>query len=149
MKQRSKFNVGKDEISRTYDGITFDSELEKRYYSDVLVPFIESGVIADCERQKKYILQPSFKRDGKTVPAIEYKADFYVRFATGSEQVVDVKGYAEPLAKLKRKMFWRVFPDIKYIWIGFSKLDGGWVPYEEIQAGRKQRKKSNKKGSLR
>lgn len=141
MEERSKFNVSSDKRQRSFGGIVFDSAAEMRYYRDVLFPQICRGEIVRCELQKKYILQPSFRRQGRAVPAIEYKADFYVAFADGTERVIDVKGFADPVAKLKRKMFWYTYPQIEYIWIGYSKADGGWVSYEKIQSGRRERKK--------
>ena len=59
----------------------------------------------------------------------------------GEEIVIDIKGCPDSEAKLKRKMFWYVYPNIKYDWIGYSKIDGGWVLYETILQGRKSRKK--------
>ena len=34
--ERSKFNVDKDKEKRTYNNIVFDSQLEMKYYRDVL-----------------------------------------------------------------------------------------------------------------
>lgn len=144
MSRESKFNVGKDKTDRTYDGIVFDSSVEMKYYRDVILPEIETGHIVKYERQKKYILQPSYTHNGKKVQPIEYKADYYVVFADGREQVIDIKGCPDAVAKLKRKLFWYVYPDIDYIWIGYSKVDGGWVTYETIQNGRKERRKLKK-----
>lgn len=48
----SKFNVDKDISKRTYEGITFDSVLEMKYYRDVVCPLKESGDIVYCELQK-------------------------------------------------------------------------------------------------
>ncbi len=147
MKRQSKFNVGKDKESREYDGIIFDSAVEMKYYRDVVIPLIESGDITHCEMQKKYILQPKFKHGDKSVLPIEYKADYFLVYKDGKEQVIDIKGCPDAVAKLKRKMFWYTYPNIEYLWIGFSKLDGGWTTYENIQAGRKQRKKIKKENS--
>lgn len=138
---KTKFNVSKDKAGRTYDGIVFDSAMEMKYYQQVILPGIEEGKIKSYERQKRYILQPSFIKDGKKVLAIEYKADFYVRFSDGGEMVVDVKGCADAQAKMKRKMFWFVYPQIDYRWVCYSRLDGGWVDYEDVQRGRKERRK--------
>lgn len=144
MSRESKFNVGKDKTDRTYDGIIFDSSVEMKYYRDVILPEMEAGHIVKYERQKKYILQPSYMHNGKKVQPIEYKADYYVVFADGREQVIDIKGCPDAVAKLKRKLFWYVYPDIDYVWIGYSKIDGGWVTYEAIQNGRKERRKLKK-----
>lgn len=94
---------------------------------------------------KKYILQPAFTRGGKKVQAIEYKADFYTVDKDGKETVIDIKGCPDNVAKLKRKMFWYIYPDLDYVWIGFSKIDGGWTTYEAIKTGRKQRKKKKRR----
>lgn len=144
MERRSKFNVGKDKGDREFDGIVFDSVVEMKYYRDVILPAVSAGEIVKFERQKKYILQPKFKHNNKNVQPIEYKADFFVVFKDGKEQVIDIKGCPDAVAKMKRKMFWFVYPNIEYLWIGYSKLDGGWVTYETIQTGRKQRKKQRK-----
>ena len=141
MKTRSKFNVSKDKKNRTYNDVEFDSELEMRYYRDVVEPRIQSGELIRCEQQKKYILQPAFKRNGKTVLAIEYKADFVLMYADGREEIIDTKGFPDPQAILKRKMFWYVYPHLDYRWIGYSKIDGGWCDFEIIKEGRRTRKK--------
>ena len=73
---RSNFKVDKDKEKRTYDGITFDSQLEMRYYRDVLCPCVESGDVVHYELQKKYELQPKYIHNGKTVLPIVYVADF-------------------------------------------------------------------------
>lgn len=141
MNRESKFNVGKDKSDRTFNDIVFDSAVEMKYYRDVILPEVEAGNIVHFERQKKYILQPSYTHCGKKVQPIEYKADYYVVYADGREQVIDIKGCPDAVAKLKRKMFWFVYPNIDYVWIGYSKIDGGFVTYETIQSGRKERKK--------
>ena len=141
MKEYGKYKVSLSSEKRTYDGIVFDSVQEMQYYTDVILPGLESGEIKHCERQKRYILQEAFVRDGKKVLPIEYKADFYVLYKDGREQVIDIKGCAEPLAKTKRKIFWYKYPTVDYVWLSFSKIDGGWVTYEDKQAGIKQRKK--------
>lgn len=141
MQKRTKFNVSKDKRSRTYKDIEFDSELEMRYYCEIVEPLLKSGELVSCERQKKYILQPAFKRNGKTVLAVEYKADFVLVYSDGREEVIDTKGFADAQAILKKKLFWYVFPNLDYRWISYSRIDGGWVDFEIIKQGRKTRKK--------
>jgi len=138
---RSKFNVGKKTTDRTFEGIIFDSVVEMKYYRDVVLPEIENGNIVSCERQKKYILQPSFMHLGKKILPIEYKADFVLKYKTGKEVVVDIKGCPDAVAILKRKMFWYVFPNIDYIWIVYVKKYGGWIDYEECKRLRRAEKK--------
>lgn len=141
LKTRTKYNVLKEITNRSFDGIVFDSAVEMKYYKDVIMPKIQNGEIVYFERQKKYVLQPDFVHCGKKILPIEYKADFFTIDKNGKETVIDIKGFPDSVAKLKRKMFWYVYPDLDYVWIGYSKKDGGWTTYEDIVSGRKQRKK--------
>lgn len=143
--RESKYNVRKDKADRTYMGIVFDSAAEMKYYRDVVVPELESGSVRKCERQVKYILQPAFISRGKKISAITYVADFVVEDKDGHIQVIDIKGCPDSIAKIKRKLFLYKYPEIDYVWLGHSKLDGGWVEYEKIQEGRKRRKKEKNK----
>lgn len=139
---KSKFNIDKDSSRRTYEGIVFDSMLEMKYYRDILCPLVESGDIVALKLQPKYILQPMFKHQNKTVRPITYIADFYIRRRDGREEVIDIKGCPDTAASIKRKLFWYVYPDIDYKWIGYSKIDGGWLPYDDIKKYRSLRKRA-------
>lgn len=132
----SKFNVDKDISKRTYEGITFDSVLEMKYYRDVVCPLKESGDIVYCELQKPYELQPKFEHDGFNVQPIKYVADFFIIYKDGREEVVDTKGYPDTTAIMKRKMFWYHYPDVTYKWITYSAMDGGWTDYEVVKKRR-------------
>lgn len=101
---RTKFNVDKDKSKRTYNGITFDSILEMKYYREVLCPLVESGDVVDYELQKPYELQPKFVHDGKSVQSIKYVADFFIVFKDGHEEVIDTKGYPDSVAILKKEV---------------------------------------------
>lgn len=144
MAEKSKFNVSKNTAKRTYNEIVFDSEMEMKYYRDVVCPAVESGDIVDYELQKPYILQPKFTHNDKNIKAITYVADFYVKYKDGREEVIDVKGCPDTVAKIKRKMFWYVYPDITYLWKTLSKIDGGWCNWEYVDEQRKLRKKAKK-----
>ena len=100
--ERSKFNVDKDKKKRTCNDIVFDSQLEMKYYRDVLCPLVESGQVKNFELQKKYELQPKFIHDNKTVLPITYVADFYIEYANGTVEVIDIKGMPDSVAHLKR-----------------------------------------------
>lgn len=138
---RSKFNVDKDKEKRSCDGIVFDSRMEMRYYRDVLCPKVESGEVTHYELQKRYELQQGFSRNGKRVMPITYIADFYIEYADGITEVIDIKGCPDSVAKLKRKLFWHVYPQVDYRWITYSEKWGGWIEYETVQALRKEEKK--------
>lgn len=143
---KSKYNVDKDTTKRTYNGIVFDSVLEMKYYRDVILPNVESGYITNYELQKKYELQPKFEKDDKNVKAITYIADFYIEYSNGTTKVIDIKGMPDSAAKLKRKMFWYKYPNIDYVWITYSKCDGGWIEYEVLKKAREQRRQKRKFG---
>ena len=141
---RSKFNVDKDIEKRTFDGITFDSKLEMKYYKDVLLPMKESGEVSLIELQKKYVLQEGFEHDGRRVQPIYYVADFYVEFADGRSQVIDTKGMPDSVAIIKRKLFWNRYPELDYVWISYVKKFGGWGLYDDHKRLRNLEKRSKK-----
>lgn len=147
---RSKYNVDtKDVMARSFDGITFDSILEMKYYRDVILPQVRSGDIISFELQKEYTLQPKFKYGEKTVQPILYVADFFITYKDGSSEVIDTKGYADSTAKMKRKMFWYLYPNLPYRWICYSKIDGneenkGWCDYDYVKSQRQKRKSQRK-----
>ena len=142
--ERSKYNVDKDTEKRTCNGIVFDSVLEMRYYRDIILPGVESGNVKKYELQKKYVLIDGFQRNGKRVLPITYVADFYVEYADGHIQVVDIKGMPDTTAKLKRKLFWYVYPDIDYVWITYVKKYGGWGLYDDFAKRRRDEKRAKK-----
>lgn len=142
---RSKFNVSKDTSKRTYDGIVFDSQLEMKYYRDVLCPKVANGEIIKYELQKPYELQPKFKYEGKTVRAITYVADFFIVYKDGTEEVIDTKGCPDSVAILKKKMFNFKYPNVNYKWITWVKKFGGWIEYEEYKKLKREEKKSSVK----
>ena len=141
---RSKYNVDKDTAKRTYNNIVFDYVLEMKYYRDVILPNVESGLIKYYELQKEYELQPKFTHNGKTVLPIKYVADFYIEYTDGHKEVIDTKGLPDSVALLKRKMYWYHYPDVDYKWIIYVKKYGGWLDYDTVKKLRSQEKKNKK-----
>lgn len=121
-------------------GEAFDSELEAVYYRDVLLPRVLAGEIV-VQRQPKFVLLPEFTKDGQTFRAIHYVADFLVNYADGRIEAIDVKGFADSVFLLKRKLFDAVYPDIKLLVLKRVNKYGGWITTEEYA----QRKKMEKK----
>lgn len=140
---RSKYNVSSNKEKRTYDNITFDSEMEMKYYRDVVLPAYNKGIIKHFELQKSFELQPKFKRNGKTILSIKYVADFYIEYSDNKVQVIDIKGMADSVALLKRKQMWYKYPELDYIWITYVKKFGGWIEYDECQRLRREAKTIN------
>ena len=147
-KKYSKFHVNLSEegkLKRTYKGIQYDSELELKFFKEIVEVGLENGTIKGYKRQVKYELQPKCKYKDENILAIKYVADYVLTYADDSIIVWDVKGQADATAKLKKKMFHYRYPEIDYRWIGYSKIDNGWQEYHIIERARKERKKAKDK----
>ncbi len=93
------------------DNIKFQSEAEGARYL-VLKLRLKAGFIIDLELQPKFVLQESFKKNGKTERSITYKADFRYIDENGETVIEDVKGYRTEVFNIKRKLFERRYPDL-------------------------------------
>lgn len=88
-----------------YNGIKFDSKKEMQRYKE-LVLLKNAGIISSLELQKKFELQPSYKKNSKTIRSISYIADFYYYDNVKRQYVVeDTKGVKTGAYKLKKKLF--------------------------------------------
>lgn len=102
---RSKYGNQKVEVN----GTRYDSkkEAERGIY---LEQKVKEGYIYDLERQKKFVLQPSFKFNGETIREIAYVADFvykkddYGRVITIVEDVKSPITRKNPVYRMKKKM---------------------------------------------
>ena len=87
------------------DNILFDSKKEANYYIKLKI-LKDAGKISGLRLQEKFVLQPSFKLNGKIYRAITYVADFVYKDDKGMH-VVDVKSEAtrkDKVYRLKKKM---------------------------------------------
>ena len=93
------------------DMYIFDSAKEaKRYRELKLLEMV--GEISNLELQPRFLLQESFKKNGKTYRKIEYVADFkYIE--KGKTKVEDVKGLQTDVFKIKHKLFEKKYPDLE------------------------------------
>jgi hypothetical protein len=123
--------------------------MEMHYYRDIVKPQVESGNIVEVKLQHEYLLQPEFKHDGKKVNKIEYVSDFVIKYKDGSEVVIDVKGNPDNISKIKKKMLLYKYPEIDFRWLTESKIDGGFVLYEDVKKARKLRKKLKEQNKKR
>ena len=108
---KSKYKVDTSDtgkLKRTFNGILFDSEMEMKYYRDVLCPKMESGEVADVELQKVYQLQPKYVYHGKTIREITYVADFYVTYSDGTFEVIEIKGMLDDGVCLNPAFTWNI-----------------------------------------
>lgn len=125
----------------TYNGITFDSNEEKEYYL-LLLEKQERNEIKDLQVHRAFELIPQYKVAGKTIKPITYECDFYYYdLVNDMERVVDVKGFADDVFKLKKKLF-----DYTYRFpLGLEVMkyakSTGWVNYDEYKKARASYKK--------
>lgn len=105
-KKGSKYNNNKISV----DNIKFDSKKEAKRYSELIL-LQQKGFISCLELQPKFELQPTFKKNGETIRAINYKADFRY-FENGQWVVEDAKGFKTKEYLLKKKMFEYKFPNM-------------------------------------
>lgn len=88
-----------------YKGIKFDSQRELKRYLELVV-LKKKGFITDLELQKKFELQPSYIKSGKTVRSLNYICDFYYYDNIKKQYVVeDTKGFRTESYKIKKKIF--------------------------------------------
>ena len=97
------------------DGISFDSKREGNRYVELKM-LERAGKIKDLELQHQYELQPSFRKNGRTIRAITYVADFtYFDLERMRIVVEDVKGFRTDVYMLKRKLFEYKFPELTIV----------------------------------
>lgn len=124
-----------------YDGVVFDSKMERDYYV-YLRRLQDAGQIIAIELQPTVELQPKFERGGKKYRAITYKPDFHIHWADGRVEYVDVKGISTQQGELRRKMYLYRY-DIPLRWVSASKKYSktGWIDYDELQRIRRENRK--------
>lgn len=85
------------------DMYVFDSIAESKRYKE-LVLLQRAGKITELQLQPKFLLQESFRKNGKTYRKIDYIADFMYE-EDGKIIVEDVKGKETEAFKIKHKLF--------------------------------------------
>lgn len=93
------------------DGITFDSKHEADYYCQLKLRKKANDII-DFELQPEYVLQEAYKRDGKTIRAIKYRADFRIIHKDFKVEIVDCKGFKTKEYQIKKKILLKKYPDM-------------------------------------
>lgn len=98
------------------DGIEFQSKKEGLRYKELRL-LERAGLIKELKMQTSFELQPSFKKNGKTIRAITYKSDFDYYTKDGRHVVEDVKSKAtekDKVYRLKRKMLQYKYNNIEF-----------------------------------
>lgn len=117
----------------TVNDITFDSEMEAKYYTEQILPKLNAGEIEDLVLQPEFVLIPDFEKNGKQMKGIKYIADF--QFYDKKEdaiRVIDVKGMETEEFILRRKLF-----DFRYSTTNLEVLTFanycGWVTTDRLK----------------
>ena len=105
--KKNKYNASKTIV----DGITFDSMKEAEYYCELKLR-VMAGEVTKFDTQVVFVLQEKYRRQGKTVRAIKYIADFRVYYPDGRIEIVDVKGVRTRTYRDKIKMLLKKYPDM-------------------------------------
>lgn len=113
---RNKYGAKKT----TVDGIVFDSQMESEFYRLLKA----SKEVVCFELQPRYLLQESFRKNGKTIRKIEYVADFKVMYKDKTFEVIDVKGQMTDVFKIKKKMFDNRYRHLELVLI--RKVGNNW-----------------------
>lgn len=123
------------------DGIAFDSKDEGKFY-EYLKSLKAKDKILNFELQPKYILQPTFEKDGQTYRAITYSPDFLIYHIDGSEELIDIKGMSTQQGEMRRKMFNYKYPNLRLTWVSRSIKYGtdGWIKYDKLKKIRRENK---------
>lgn len=113
-KQSSKMRNFKTEA----DGIIFDSAKEARHYLELKI-LKNQGLIIDFFMQVPFLLQEGYWKGSEWVKPIYYRADFVVlkigQFSEISIEIHEVKGRWTEVAKVKRKMFEKRYPEYEMV----------------------------------
>ena len=100
-KKPNKYNARKTVMC----GHMFDSKREAEVYLELLAQK-QVGEIVRIAFQPQYTLLSAFKdNEGKKQRAITYTADFFVTFADGHSEVIEVKGVRTRDYLLRKKLF--------------------------------------------
>jgi hypothetical protein len=109
-------------IKTEVDGIIFDSQKEANHYR-LLKMKKKEGFIIDFLMQVPFIIHEGYWKGNERVKPVWYKADFYVIRRGISEmdkvktiiEIHEVKGRWTEVAKVKRKMFEKRYPEYEMV----------------------------------
>ena len=110
-KKPNKYNARKTTVC----GHTFDSRREAEIYLDLLSRK-QHGEIIRIGLQPSYTLLAGFKdNQGNKQKPITYTADFFVSYADGHSEVIEVKGMKTRDYLLRKKLFLHMMRDTDII----------------------------------
>lgn len=102
------------------------SKLEQQYYTEVIWPKMLAGQVVSCEMQRRFTLYPAGEYCGIRLPAAHYTPDFFVTYANGLVEAVEVKHTV--IRRLQRDYIYR-----RRLFIELYARPNGWKFTEYIQ----------------
>lgn len=110
-RKKNKYNARKTVMC----GRTFDSRREAEVYLELLAQK-QAGGIVRIGFQPSYTLLEGFRdNQGNKQRAITYTADFFVTYADGRHEVIEVKGMRTRDYLLRKKLFLHMMRDTDII----------------------------------
>ena len=100
-KKPNKYNARKTTVC----GRTFDSEREAEYFLELLARKHEGEIVRIAFQPSYTLLEGFTDNQGNRQKAITYTADFFVTYADGHSEVIEVKGMRTRDYLLRKKMF--------------------------------------------
>jgi len=107
---KSKYHSRKVEV----DGIKFDSSKEAKRYKELIL-LQKTGTVLEIELQPSFVLQEGYKRFGKSIRPITYRADFKVKWKDGRVQIIDTKGFKTKDYLIKKKILLFKYPELDFV----------------------------------
>ena len=102
------------------------SKLEQQYYAEVLWPIMLAGEVVSCEMQRRFTLYQSREYCGIRLSAAHYTPDFFVTYANGLVEAIEVKHTV--IRRLQRDYIYR-----RRLFIELYARPNGWKFTEYIQ----------------
>lgn len=97
------------------DGIKFDSRLEANRYCQLKI-LERAREIKDLRIQVEFVIQPSYKKNNKTIRAIKYIADFVYYDVKKKKTIIeDTKGFRNEVYRIKKKIFEYKYPELEIV----------------------------------
>lgn len=108
---KNKYNARKTVVGKH----TFDSKREAEVYLELLAKQ-QAGEVVRIGFQPEYTLLEGFTdNEGKKQRPIKYTADFFVTFADGHSEVIEVKGVRTRDYMLRKKLFLYAMRDTEIV----------------------------------
>lgn len=125
--KRKKERTRKEQIQKEPHQLDFESKGEQEYYYSEIYSKLQSGIIVVCDLHKTFLLLPATEYCGLKLPKAAYTPDFYIEYANGTVEVVEIKN--KVIRKLQRDYIYR-----RRLFIEKWARPNGWI-FREVITG--------------